>query len=111
MKKSFFTISMLFFGLLVFPNWCYLYSQTGVWEQGTGEKLPDFLLNGERVYDKENYHYVHSQKKHAVLLKDNIPLIKRNYDVLRYDLYMDWYNTLNESRNDCNTISAIIGGW
>ncbi|MFC2130913.1 M1 family aminopeptidase [Bacteroidota bacterium] len=66
----------------------------------SAQPVPDFLLHGEQVFDKVNYSHYHKPKYNPEMLKVYIPLEKRNYDVLRYDLFMDWYDLLSYDYHD-----------
>ena len=76
------------------------------------QNLPDFLLNDNDVFHKQKYREICNHSKNPLLQKDFIPLEKRNYDVLRYDLFMDWYDLLSkeqgEQMNEFNGINKIL---
>jgi aminopeptidase N len=60
------------------------------------QNLPDYLDPGEHNFDKAGYKLFIEKKRNPKLLKEYIALEKRNYDVLRYDLYMDWYDLISK---------------
>ena len=64
--------------------------------------LPEFLLNNDILqYENKSVQMpadIDCSNRHKHLKYDEIQssaIIRRNYDVLTYDLYMDWYNVLN----------------
>lgn len=70
------------------------------------QRLPNFLLNDYDIFDKQ--HFVYDFQKHSVPQKEFIPVEKRNYDVLHYNLYMDWYYLLGrEDASGSNTFDGI----
>jgi len=60
------------------------------------QELPDYLQPGNFVYDKAGYANHQIKSKNPGFLKEYIELDKRNYDVLSYDLYMDWYDLISK---------------
>ncbi len=60
----------------------------------SAQDIPDYLQPDNNIFDKANYSNYHKSKNNK-FLKEYIELEKRNYDVLRYDLYMDWYDVIN----------------
>ncbi len=69
------------------------------------QELPYYLMNENEVFEKQ--FYVHETHKHEVGLKEYVPIEKRNYDVLHYNLYMDWYYLL--ARDDVSGMNTYDG--
>jgi aminopeptidase N len=67
------------------------------------QDLPEYLLHENQAFDKKGYeerisknirYYPYDKQKPSVQ-NTFIPIKKKPYDVLSYNLYMDWYNLLN----------------
>ncbi|MFH1051356.1 MAG: M1 family aminopeptidase [bacterium] len=64
------------------------------------QKVPDYLMPDGQIFDKANYSNNYKPKYNPQLLKEYVELDRRNYDVLRYDLYMDWYDIINNNYHE-----------
>ncbi len=66
------------------------------------DNLPRFLTDENYIFDKENYQdninqFYQNELKHNYSQIAFKPIQRRPYDVLRYDVYMDWVDVLNST--------------
>ncbi len=63
------------------------------------QRIPLFLKPGNDFYGEEKHHFCSHFEKQKELSTMMTAIERRSYDVLSYDLYMDWYNLMNNEGN------------
>jgi aminopeptidase N len=65
----------------------------------SAQEIPDYLIEDKSSLSEHYYHHHNAKKSHTAKLLAERPsaIVRRPYDVLKYDLYMDWVPPLSKT--------------